>query len=443
MRESIDVIHHKNVEEACAHFHADIEHWINHCIELYGQEPPSDVHDQATYTTSWRSHLSQYQHQDAVGFLARLRDDISGHFQESGQWHHGYWKKAEAHHGTEHTELFLGSLIGILPDNRKTEQAITHVAEHVGNWCSDVPDWFNWNSGMFRSLWQGTEHQTDTDGVSINVPDHLRLINISLLAYDATGEPRYLSFAEDAVGPWVRALISSKELPVAISESGPVLQLDDREDGEYRAFAGQAPPLISDVDRAENFLASNGVWTFLKVWEHLQDDSVLQVSIKLLDVISRQLEDPDAGAASAVIRQYRSLVNDGRYDAVVLGASQTRLTVPVRILSVDTKPLNVRRASGIGKRSDMPRYFEDGAPRMRTPLHLALAAEINDDEAMATQAVDLARSYFNLSRRVFPDGRSHGCAAQSVSAVARGHGRDNNAGMITAVLDPVKAHFCV
>ncbi|MBT5872748.1 MAG: hypothetical protein HOH43_04965 [Candidatus Latescibacteria bacterium] len=170
---------------------------------------------------------------------------------------------------------------------------------------------------------------------------------------------------------------------------------------------------------------------------------MLQSAIKLLDVISGQLEDPDAGAASAVIRQYRSLVNDSRYDAAVRDACLSLPASPVTTLSIHTTLPNERRPSGIGKRSDMPRYFEDGTPRIRSPILLAFAAEINDDETMATQAVDLARSYFNLSRRVFPDGRSHGCAAQSVSAVARGHGRDNNAGMITAVLDPIQKHFHV
>ena len=42
-----------------------------------------------------------------------------------------------------------------------------------------------------------------------------------------------------------------------------------------------------------------------------------------------------------------------------------------------------------------------------------------------------------MGRGVYPDGRDHGCSARSVNAIARGHGRENHAGMITAVLDPL------
>jgi hypothetical protein len=62
---------------------------------------------------------------------------------------------------------------------------------------------------------------------------------------------------------------------------------------------------------------------------------------------------------------------------------------------------------------------------------------------MALRAVDLACAYFRLARAVYPDGRRHGCSARTVSAIARGHGRCNNAGMVTAVLVPVMDAFKV
>ena len=80
--------------------------------------------------------------------------------------------------------------------------------------------------------------------------------------------------------------------------------------------------------------------------------------------------------------------------------------------------------------------LQDGLPRRHNPIILSLAAEVLSDGELATRAVDLARTYFELARDTLPDGRSHGCAGNSVNAVARGHGRDNNAGMVTAVLAP-------
>ncbi len=97
------------------------------------------------------------------------------------------------------------------------------------------------------------------------------------------------------------------------------------------------------------------------------------------------------------------------------------------------------RPAGVGKRQDRPLWDEDGQPRQHNPILLAAAAQIKNDQSLATQAVDLARTYFNLARQVYPHGRHHGCSARTVSAIGRGHGRDNNAGMSTAVLKPLFA----
>jgi len=91
----------------------------------------------------------------------------------------------------------------------------------------------------------------------------------------------------------------------------------------------------------------------------------------------------------------------------------------------------------LGKRKDVPLWREDGELRRHNPILLALAAEVAADEHLATRAIDLARAYFALARRCFPHGREHGCSARTVSAIARGHGRENNAGMVTAALEPV------
>ena len=81
------------------------------------------------------------------------------------------------------------------------------------------------------------------------------------------------------------------------------------------------------------------------------------------------------------------------------------------------------------------------APPTPQPGPLALAAELRHDRALATRALDIGRSYLALARGDLPDGRDHGCAARTVSAVARGHGRENHAGVTTAVLGPLLAAF--
>jgi hypothetical protein len=82
----------------------------------------------------------------------------------------------------------------------------------------------------------------------------------------------------------------------------------------------------------------------------------------------------------------------------------------------------------------MPNWYEDGAPRRHNPVTLAAAAAIAEREDWRTLALDLGYAYFELARRSYPDGRDHGCSSRSVSAVARGHGRDNNVGVLTGLL---------
>ena len=137
------------------------------------------------------------------------------------------------------------------------------------------------------------------------------------------------------------------------------------------------------------------------------------------------------------MRTYRRRTGDTRYDKAVLEAAARLDPFDIAEITLDTafkRP--ARRASGVGKRSDAPRWLEDGRERRHNPITLAVAAEIGEDSALHARAVDLARTYFLLERAAFPDGRDHGCSARSVSAIARGHGRENHAGMTTAVLGP-------
>lgn len=76
---------------------------------------------------------------DALAFLKRLRDDVRDYFTRTGQWHHGYWTMQEAHHGTEHFELFLGMLYRLDPDDAATTAQLLDAAEHIVNSVPGIP----------------------------------------------------------------------------------------------------------------------------------------------------------------------------------------------------------------------------------------------------------------------------------------------------------------
>jgi len=416
---------------------AGVKVWAYACIDRYRSAPATDVHDQATYTTAWAPYIEATGDRHAMAFLKDLRDRIRDHFVATDRWHHGYWRAQEAHHGTEHFELFLGTLFRLDPGDAETKAQLLDAAEHIGNWVPGIPRWFDKETGLFRSMYLGTEVVRTEPGMNLNVPDHLRLVNLCLLAHEVSGTDRYLTFADAYARRWADAIVGCDQLPIGLTPEGPITTMAGSAEEAYRSFAGMAGHLDDDVDRAENLLASNGTGALLSLWT-LTGEAIYREAVeRSLDVLATQLADPDAGPAAAALRTYRQVTGDDRYDAAIRAAYETctaqRDPFAIGRIGIEPDIQRPERPRGVGKRSDMPNWFEDGAPRLHNPITLSVVAEIRGDADLATRALDLARTYLELARETLPDGRHHGCAANTVSAVARGHGRNNHAGVVTAV----------
>jgi hypothetical protein len=415
-----------------------VREWIEECLDRYTGTPATDVHDQATFTTSWTPYLATHSDARVMAFLKETRDSIHAHFAATDQWQHGYWRQQEAHHGTEHFELFLGMLHRLDPTDETTRAAFLDAAEHILHEVAAIPPWVDGATGLFRSMFLGTAVVRTDPGMELNIPDHLRFVNLCLLAHEMGGGSRYLNFAETYTRKWARAILERESIPMGLLPDGPIYELGGASESAYRSFAGMAGHLDDDVDRAENLLASNGTGALLALWKATGDVDFLQASERLLDVLSSQLQDPDAGAAADALRSYRRMTGNTRYDEMLNAAYEAAAGAVdpfgIRELGIEPEVLRGQRPHGIGKRTDMPGWFEDGRPRRHTPILLSTVAEIRQDEGLAVRALDLARTAFELARATLPDGRAHGCAANTVSAIARGHGRENGAGMVTAVL---------
>lgn len=438
-----------DLNDVRARFLGDLSAWVADCRARYADLPPTDVHDQATYTTAWEPYILAVQDEGALQFVVALRDRIRDHYVATDQWFHGYWRRQEAHHGTEHFEIFLGMLGRLAPHDPGTAAQLLDAAEHFGNWIPVIEPWFDWESGLYRSTHFGTDGVRTEPGMALNIPDHLRCANVCLLAYRGSNEQRFLDLAACHAGKWADAIVASPALPLALTTDGPLYALSATEERHYRAFAGQAladPSLAAE--RAENFLASDAINTFLTLWQATGEGRFRRAAERLLDALVTQLGDPDAGAVAAAIRDYRRVTGDTRYDQAVLDAvapldpwAWETLTLDLDYRPTAATHSGAKRPAGIGKREDMLRWLEDDAPRRHSPLLLALAAELTDDRALATRCLEIARAYFAIARAALPDGRDHGCSSRSVSAVARGNGRENHAGVVTAVLAPLNAHF--
>jgi len=425
------------VEEAVVRFLAELRTSIYTGIDRYAAAPATNVHDQGTFTTGWEPYIRITGDATALKFMQTLRDKIRDHYVVTGLWRHGYWTMQEAHHGTEHHELFLGALWRLAPADGETITQLVDAAEHLGNWSADVPPWFDWEQRRYLSFFFGADGVRLEPGAELNVPDHLRCVNIALLAHAATGEQRYLDLATTYGGVWAAAILAEAALPIGLLPGRVVDTFAPEEERLYRQRVGQGSPLLSPVDRAESFLASDGINTLLALWQQTAHPLFLQAAQRLLDTLVTDLADPDAGAVADAVRHYRQATGDTRYDAAVLATFADADPFAIRAIGFAPEERLANRPSGVGKRADMIGWQEDGQARRYNPITLALAAELTHDEALAIRALDLARTYTALACRVLPDGHDHGCAARTVSAVLRGHGRENHAGMTTAVLQPL------
>ena len=426
-----------SLDHARALFMDDLGDWIGDCIERYGDAPATDVHDQATFTTSWGPWIRHRDDGRAVAFMLDLARKIREHFEQRDLWYHGYWRRQEVHHGTEHFELFLGLLVELAPQSQWAKDQLLDACEHIGNWVDGVPKWFDWDTSLFVSTHLGTTEVKTGAGHDINVPDHLRMINLCLLAHRVGGGDRYLKLATSHCAVWANAINRAAQLPLALVGTGWLETLSASQTAVYGSFVKTLNDFEDPVGRAENFLASNGVDAFLSIWQKTSDHRYRRAAERLLDVLATQIGDADAGPAVDALRRYRRATGDKRYDAAVLRAADALNPFDVGVLGLEPVVDWGGRPSGVGKRKDMAKWLEDGRPRRHGVVLLSLAAEIKRDPNLARRCLELGRSYIALARQAYSDGREHGCSGRSVSAIARGHGRDNNTGLVTGVLEPL------
>ena len=306
-----------SVAAAHARFQQEIATWIAACMARYERSPATDVHDQGTYTTSWEPYIRATGDAAALTFLKATRDRIRDHFEATGQWRHGYWTMQEAHHGTEHYELFLGMLLRLDPDDAETKRQLLDAAEHMGNWCDDVPPWFDYATNRFHSFFFGTDAVRTEPGDEFNRTDHLRGANICLLAYAASDDRRYLDFAARYAGAWADAILAGPALPIGLMPDRPLFHGGDTHEAVYRAFVGEASAPATSVDRAENFLASDAVNTFLRLWRLTGDTRFRHAAERLLDVLSDELAHRvDAAVVRVDIHDHQARLPSGHHTDV-------------------------------------------------------------------------------------------------------------------------------
>jgi hypothetical protein len=413
----------------------EMEAWLAEVSEDHASRQWQGGHDEGTFLTSWEGYHSLRPDHSFMALAATLKEKCL-EWGSSGLYH-GYHRKAEVHHGPEHFIIFLDFLNRILPEDGASGQAIIDAAHHLGNWVEGIPQWYDWEAHRFISVYLGTEH-TGRDG--LNMVEHLRLIHLALSAFGISGEERYLSLAKDYAAVWARKIVRAVAIPLYLDpEDTPSPELRQERD----RFLARFLKLRSWVDRCETHVANGTPQLFINLWRLTGDEIYMKAAKKLIRPLIGEIADPYGHPAGALAGEYRRSFRDRSFDERIIDLLQKK---PPGKKNFDGARMAIDpqhswgRLSGLGKRADMPAWYvldkngHEAICSWPSPSALMLGYEITKDRKWVMAATTLALAKLRLGRRVYPDGRFHGCSSRSVTAVCRGHGRNWGIGDVSAVL---------
>lgn len=172
-----------------------------------------DVEIKKDVSENIHTHEAGGQFRVAIGHqLVRAREDVFDYMRSimltRKKWaddnlYHGYVDCHEVHHEIENYIYFQNPLVYYnFPGHDTALDSILHVAHHVGNWEAGVPDWYNWDTHGFVSVYLGTRGVKDFAPHDYQEGNHFRFMSVCVLAYICTKEQRYLDLINDYCNRW-------------------------------------------------------------------------------------------------------------------------------------------------------------------------------------------------------------------------------------------------
>ncbi len=408
-----------------------MKQWIDDALRRHADTPYAGGHDEGSFIASWFAHYDLFGDERIVDFARFLRDGFAEWSRE--HYLHGFPRTGEAHHQTEIYNCFLARLWAVSPDD-KTAELLVDAAHHIGNWVEGFPPWYDWDHHRFLSWHIGTETVGSGSEAGYEVPDHFRLIQLALVAYRITGEQRYLDLSCGYADRWSQEILGAPvERPPLVIVSGDTTATRD----EMHRAAGGAHNREGGLDLIEPHVAAGTIDVLLDLYETTGAEHYGNAARRLCEALLPALRDPLSNPPAALINRYRLVTGDSSLDDALGEVLERLATSPTGkpVMLIDT--LGGEAVAGIGKRRDMVRWayrtpergiaLETSPP----PSTLMLAYELTGDDRAAAAALDLIAVRMALARSALRDGRRHGCAGSTISAVASGHGRDGGYGNVT------------
>ncbi|MCD6538868.1 hypothetical protein J7L18_09750 [Candidatus Bathyarchaeota archaeon] len=395
--------------------------WIRGEIPLQEEIPWRGGHDEGTFTYSWFQFHLLSGDEYISAFLRRLKERCLDWMDRTDSMYHGYWRSMDVHHGTELFNNFLAQYITFDRDERIAE-AFEDVAHHIGNWVKGIPEWYDWRKRLFKSEVLGIE-RIEPDR-SENLPCHFRLVQILLEAYIATGRRRYLDLSVEYVDHWIERSEAEGSIPFC---------LNSPETGK------------SKLEIVEEYAANNAINVLMDLYLLTGRDDYIGAVRDLMPYLLGSISDPNNNVSASLIAKYRIISGDRNFDDEIVNSLRIpnveKFTSALMIFDSESErkphPLGL-----IGRRRDEPTWafrradVEIVTDEWSPPAHLLLASQIRRDEDLAALALWRARVRLKLAATNLRLGRNHGCAANTVSSVASGHGRSFPYGNVTSTLFP-------
>lgn len=427
-------------DEALGRLNRALETWLNDVKDDHLDTPWMGKHDEGTFLTSWREH-------ERLTGAPAVREFALGMYQLSRKYwnkkmHLGYHAKQEVHHGVEHHTIFLAWMLEMMPENEAIKEQMRVAANHIVDKGKKKVEWYDASTRRFKSTHLGTKH-VGKDG--LNIAEHLRLVRLAWLGFASGGDPRLKDFILEYSMDWASAIVNEKEIPVYLdAETEEMAKKEKQYKAALSSFMGAAPQEITSRSRAEILVANGVPGLFIQLHEATGDHLYLDAAERVMDEMKDQLFSPYAHPIGELLWKMHDL---GRMKDL------KRIVVPVveKVLDLDgctmelvakpdwAAPEHVKLRYTVGMRKDMPELVIIGNEKGKvtpppSPGTLVLASRMLGDASLQVLVLEIARGALNEARRLFLDGRMHGCGSKSVHAACVGHGRNWGAGYVSTAM---------
>jgi hypothetical protein len=421
----------------------EMEAWLEQSRRI---DPPSKHgggEDEANYALAWFPHYLVTGSVKVREHFDYLRDQLSGWVARDCV--HGYEPEAEAHHGTEPFLLFLPRYLGLFPTDEMATRLLEDAAEHIGNWVSDIPAWYDWDRDRFYGYYIGTKKVGGDPAYDIELGEHFRFIHIALAAYRTTGDDRYLNWALRYGRRRANMIVDIPDgpLPVVWDANGKPVWPHHAEAGQKKAAQGSHHVAGDPLVGVEVLLASGAIYALGDLFLLSGDAVFQQAARRIVEPLIAELHDPYADPGAAAVAYYRQTFGDQSLDEAILGMIEKMPPEQEGELAMVFPQVRRRDWPGVGKRNDMTYWGIWGADGSVIPTHepctamLTLSYQLTGEIAYAERAFKQAANKLTMARRVLRGGREHADMGGAVCSIAAGHGRNWGIGSVTGCYGPL------